>query len=319
MLFTACSDKKVYEPLHLSDAWNKYEKSKNSIVDTASNIALLDDGKMVTKEDEHLFVNMSNSSRLLASSDGWIISASIDGNVTLVSQNDIKLKKKINLIKTVAAASVNNDILAVIFADNEIALYNLQTKKIIFKEQGSKVLAVDSRVENPYFLGDLVLFSTLDGKVVFVNKELKKRLRTVIVSSEDDFNNVISLHVLENKIIASTGYTVASIAKKEVREKYEIRDIVYDDENIYLATKQGEIVSLTSNLELNSKIKLPFAHFYAMVLQGDNLYVLEKEGYLIIINKKSFEYTVHSVEFDDGFVFSSKSSFYVDDTRILTE
>ena len=317
LLFSACSDKKVYEPIHLSGEWKEYEAGKHRIIDTASNVALLDDAEVLTKKDETISFDINSSNRVLSYSDGWVISASIDGNVTLVSKEGVQ--QQINLLKTVAAATLQGDILAVLFADNEIALYDLQTKKPLFKEQGTKVLAVDSRVQNPYFLNDLVLFSTLDGKVIFVHTKLKKRLRTVIVSSEDNFNNIISLHILQNKIIAATGYMVAAIAEKELREKYEIRDIVYDDANIYLTTKQGEILSLNPDLQTNAKIKLPFAHFYAMVLRGDKLYVLEKEGYLIVVDTKSFEYKVYEVDFDDGFVFPSQSSFYVDDKKILTE
>lgn len=319
LLFTACSDKKVYEPIHLSSDWKHYEQSKETIIDTASNVALLSDGKVLNQNDTLLNADINSSYRLLSQSDGWIISASIKGTVSLVSQNDIHVKKELNLVKTVAAASVHNDILAVVFSDNEIALYNIESKQLLFKEQGSKVLIVDSRLQNPYFLKDLVLFSTLDGKVVFVNTKMKKRLRTVIISSEDDFNNVISLHMLQNKIIVATGYTVAAIAQKEVREKYEIRDIVYDEKNIYIATKQGEIISLTDDLQVNSKLKFPFAHFIAMVIKNDKLYILEKEGYIIVLNTKTFDYTVHEVDFNDGFVFPSKKIFYVDDKKILTE
>lgn len=166
----------------------------------------------------------------------------------------------------------------------------------------------------------LVLFPTLDGKIVFVNTKLKKRLRTVIVSSEENFNNVISLNVVENKIIAATSYTILSMAKKEVRVKYEIRNILYDKDAIYIATKQGNIISLTSSLQVNSKVKLPFAHFYAMTQSADKLYILEKEGYMIVLDKKSFDYTVHEVDFDDeGYIFVSGKKFYIDDMKILTE
>ncbi|SFV70520.1 hypothetical protein MNB_SM-5-942 [hydrothermal vent metagenome] len=54
-----------------------------------------------------------------------------------------------------------------------------------------------------------------------------------------------------------------------------------------------------------------------MIEKGENLYVLEKEGYLIIINKKTFDYKVKKVDIDDGFVFTGKNLFYVDDKEIL--
>ena len=319
MLFSACSTKEVYKPKLLGNDWNKYKQSKFMITDTASNVALLEDTEVLTTEGV-VDVDINSSYRLISHSDDWIISAKIDGNVSLVSTKDTSVIKTIDLKKTVAGASVQGNELAVLFADNEIALYDLNTKAILFKEQGGKYVVADSRIVNPYFMKGLVLFATLDGKVIFVNEAKKKRLRTVIVSSEDHFNNVISLAVVQNKIIAATSYTILSIANKELRAKYEIRNIVHDENTLYIATKQGEIISLTPDLQVISKIKFPFAHFYGMISDGDKLYILEKEGYMIVVDKKSFDYTVHEVDFDsDGFIFTAGKKFFINDMTISVE
>ncbi|MDF1877561.1 PQQ-binding-like beta-propeller repeat protein, partial [Sulfurimonas sp. SAG-AH-194-L11] len=304
--------------IKLGSDWEAYEESKHTIIDTSSNVALLEDRTLLT-HDGLVDVAISPSHRLISQSDGWIISASVDGNVSLISQADTSIVKHLELKKSVAGATVSGNDLAVIFADNEIALYDIETKNVLFKEQGAKFIAVDSRIVNPFFMRGLVFFPTLDGKVIFVNNDKKKRLRTVIVSSEDNFNNVIAFDLIENKIIAATSYKILAMAKKEIRVKYEIRSIVYDEDEVFIATKQGEIISLTSDLQVESKVKFPFAHFYAMVSNGDKLYVLEKEGYIIVLDKKTFDYTVHEVDFDDGFVFTSKKSFFVNDKKILTE
>ena len=319
LLLSACSTKEVYEPQVVGSDWEKYEESKHAIIDTSSNIALLDDATVLT-DDGVVNVKISQKDRVISASDKWIISASIDGKLVLVDKNDADNVVLFDLKKTIASVSVEGNMVAVVFADNEIALYDLHSKKILFKEQEGKYVATDSRIVKPYFMRGLVLFPTLDGKIVFVNTKLKKRLRTVIVSSEENFNNVISLNVVENKIIAATSYTILSMAKKEVRVKYEIRNILYDKDAIYIATKQGNIISLTSSLQVNSKVKLPFAHFYAMTQSADKLYILEKEGYMIVLDKKSFDYTVHEVDFDDeGYIFVSGKKFYIDDMKILTE
>jgi hypothetical protein len=308
----------VYEPKKVDAEWEKYEESKHTILDTSSNVALLEDRTVLTK-DGTFDIKISTADRLISQSSGWIISASIDGVLTLVSDSDANVTKVFDLKKSVAGVSVSKDLLAVLFADNEIALYDMQTKHILFKEQGGKSIAVDSRIANPYFIPGIVLFPTLDGKVIFVNTKLKKRLRTVIVSSEENFNNVISLHQFDNKIIAATSYKILSMAKKEVRVKYEIRNIIYDDKSIYIGTKQGEVLSLDSNLHINSKIKFPFAHFYAMLSDDKNLYILEKEGYMIVVDKESFDYTVYEMDFDDSFIFTDDKTFYVNDQKILID
>jgi outer membrane protein assembly factor BamB len=308
----------VFEPKKVDGDWKKYESFDDAIIDTSSNVALLEDGKVLTKT-ALLDIKIDESQRLISKSDGWIISSSIDGNLTLTSIKDKTLKKSFELKKTIASASVEGDTLAVLFANNEMALYDIPSKSIIFKEQGSKVLALDARIVNPYFMNDLVLFSTLDGKVVIVNSKLKKRLRTIIVSSEDEFNNIIYFNIVDNKIIAVTAYNILSMSQKEIRAKYEIRNVVYDDKNIYITTKQGEVISLTSSLEVNAKVKFPFAHFLGMISSDDKLYVLEKEGYLIVFDKKSFDYTIHEVALDNGFVFVADKMFYVANEKILVK
>ncbi len=348
LLFSACSTKEVYEPIKLDKPWTKYEKVTSTIVDTSANIALLEDGTVITK-DGIMDVDINATDRVISHSQAWIISGSIDGNLTLTSQSDTTNKKNIDLKKTVASATIEGNELAVLFADNEIAIYDINSKMALFKEQGSKFIAADSRIVNPFFMNGLVFFSTLDGKVIIVNAELKKRLRTMIISSEDNFNNIIAMNFVENKIIAATSYEILAMAKKEIRHKYEIRNIIFADNTVYIATKQGEIISLTSNLEVNSKIKLPFAHYYGMVSRNGKLYILEKEGYMIVVDQTTFDYTVHeftlqtlmkyensktyndfmnnnhftpsdiSLSLDDAYIFVTDKAFYINDKKILID
>jgi len=318
LLLSACSTKEVYEPIVLGEDWSKYESSDETIVDKSMNIALLENSKVLVK-DGVLDVEVKESHRVISHSDGWVLSASIDGELSLTSVEDSNTTELFELKKTIASASVNGDTLAVLFADNEISLYSIASKKVLFQEQGGKSLAVDARIVNPYFMNDLVLFSTLDGKVVIVNTKLKKKLRTVIVSSEDNFNNIIYFNVIDNKIIAATSYKILSLSTKDVRVKYEIRDIIYDKKDMFITTKQGEVVSLTSDLQVNAKIKFPFAHFLGMISHEEKLYILEKEGYMIVLDKDMKNYTVHEVDISDGFIFIADKVFYVSDEKISVE
>ena len=318
VFFTACSSKRVYEPEDVVDDWPKQGGINDAVIDVTSNVALLENRKVLAK-DKTIDVVIEESYRLLSSSDGWIISSTIDGKLNLQFVGDSTLDTKFDLKKTIASASVKDDILAVLFADNEMALYSISKKELLLKEQGGNTLAVDSRIVNPYFMNDLVLFSTLDGKVVIVNTKSKKRLRTTIVSSEDNFNNIIYFNIVDNKIIAATGHKILSMSTKEVREKYEIRNIADGDKNIFITTKQGEIISLTSDLQLNAKLKFPFAHFLGLIVKDDKLYALEKEGYLIEAPTDLSTYSVYEADVEDGFVFVSDKVFFVNDEYISVE
>ncbi len=200
-----------------------------------------------------------------------------------------------------------------------MALYSISGKNLLLKEQGDAPIAVNSKIVKPYFRDELVIFATLDGKVVIINAEIKKKLRTIIVSSEEHFNNIIYFDLVDNKIIAATGHKILSLSQEEKRSAHDIRSVVADGRNIYLATKQGEIISLSSELEQNAKLKFPFAHFLGVIVGKDKIYALEKEGYLIEMSKDLLSHTVYEAEIDEGFVYIDGKIFFVHDEYISVE
>ena len=86
----------------------------------------------VLSQNGELNVTIPESQRVISISDEKVISASIDGNVTLTSIAD-NSQEHFNLKKTVAGASVKGDTLAVLFANDDIALYNVDSKAIFFR------------------------------------------------------------------------------------------------------------------------------------------------------------------------------------------
>ena len=316
ILFSGCSTKEVFEPKVVAQDWKKYGDSNLSIVDVSSNVALLENRTLLTK-DSIIKLEIGKNQRVLTNNQKWIISSKVDGNLTLSNKDDQNISIIFELKKTIATASTDKNILAVLFADDEIALYNIKNRSLLFKEQGGKSLAIDSRIVAPFFMNELVIFSTLDGKIIIVNTQLKKRLRTIIVSSKNNFNNIIYCNLIDNKIIAATNTAMLSLASKEIRAKYEIRNIIYDHKELFITTKQGEVIALNSNLDLITKTKFPFAHFLAMLEKDDKLYLLEKEGYMIVLDKKDMtKYSVHPVDIEDGYLFVGDNIFYIDDTFI---
>jgi len=257
--------------------------------------------------------------RYLGQSDGWILYTGIDGNVTLRKRAEANTTMVIPLKKTVAAASVQGDLLAVLFANNDMGIYRLSTKKSYFKVQGSPVTAVDIRIVNPYFLGNLVIFPTLDGKFIVVDTDNKEVLRSTIVSSETYFDNIFYFNVIDDTMVAATQHRLFSLSDKERREHYDLRDVVFDKEGIWLATKEGEVIHLNRALQLIAKQKFPFAHFLGMIIGKEKIYLLEKEGYLIVMDKAMTRTQVYKVHLDEGVSFTSKHAFYVRDKIITVE
>lgn len=315
LFLVGCSHKEVFKPVNVKGEWKNAGRLSASIEQISQTAAVLKNGHILTKEGEKP-LKISNQNRLINLSGGWIISQNSDNNLELIPEEGVAEHVVLDLNKTVAAASIQDDTVAILFANNEMALYSLSAKKIIFKESSSAPIAIDARIANPYFLKDLALFLGLDGKIVIVNIANKQVLRSIIVGSEEYFNNITYLNVIENNMIASTGNTVLALSDKEQREKYEVRDIAYTKDGVWLTTKQGEVIALSPTLQYKGKQKFPFAHFVAISVQNDRVYVLEQEGYMIALTKDLLSYDVFDVDMKHEPVFVGNDRFYFDDRYI---
>jgi hypothetical protein len=318
LLLGGCGIKESYVPEETESSWPGGGDLASEIVDVTYDGAQLENRQVLTREGI-LDVKVPKGYRFVGRSDDRVIAATVEGKVRLQSVADSNATVELDLKKSVAGASVQGDTLAVLFADNDMALYSLETKAPVMKERGSSAIAVDNRIVNPYFFNDLVLFPTLDGKVVIIHAAQKKLLRSIIVSSEAHFNNIIYFKMIGNTIVAATPTTVFALSENEVRESYDLRDIVFTEEGIWLATKQGEIVALTPSLQLKAKQKFPFAHIIGMIVTDDKVFALEKEGYLIVLEKDLGSYKVYDADVEEGYVFAGEKTFYFDSCYLPVE
>lgn len=312
---SGCSSREIYEPKSVAGEWDHIGSLEDEIVDTTFDGAVLANGQVLTA-DGLIDKRFPEGYRFIGESDGWIIAGKIDGELLLTAKEGDREDILFSLKKTVAAASVQDDTLAVLFANNDMKIYSLATKKPTFEEQGLPPVAVDSRIVNPFFLNELVLFLTLDGKIVIVDSNSGKTLRSIIVSSEDNFNNIIYFQVIGNNMLAATASRILAIADKEIREPYQLRDMVYNDKGVWISTKEGEVIALTPSLQVKAKKKFPFAHFLGMIVTDKKVYLLEKEGYMIVLDSDLSDYKVYEIDLEDGFVFASDKSFYIADEQI---
>ena len=316
LIFSGCSTKEVFEPKNVAGDWDALESIDAEIVDKTADVAQLDNAKVLAGNDE-LNVTIEPEFRVVGKSADYILSTDIDGKLRL---HNIKngTTKELDLKKTIAAASTDGDVVAVVFANGKMALYKLSTKELLLKLEGATSIALDARIVNPYFMNDLILFLTLDGKIVIVNKNLKKRLRTIIVSAAEYFNNVIYFDILQNRLIVATGTKILSFGTSQKRAELEARSIAHDGKNLYVATKQGDIVELSPDLDTKKTVHFPFAHFLALKVYDDNVYALEKEGYLIKLSKDLLTYNIYEVDISgDSYVYTGKDRFFVGDEAVL--
>lgn len=313
VLFLGCADKEYYKPEDTEDSISLTDRFDEPIIELSAETATLEDGTVLTKRGK-LDVRFPEGYRFVFKNDEWSIALKTGGNLFAVkSANESKTLK---LPKTAAAAALRGDLLAVVFADNELALYDFQSGELLFKEPATESTAVDMRIANPRFLNELVLFPTLDGKIVIVNADVKERVRTIIVSSEEYFNNIIYFNVINDTLFAATPFEIYTLGLKESRVKLEVRDVVFTQEGGWVTTKQGEIVSLNPELEIITRQKFPFAHFLGLIVSDEAVYAVEKEGYMIISSKDLNTSKVYDISLEDGYFFTSDDSFYFDNVYI---
>lgn len=316
IVFSGCSQKEVFKPEHVKGEWRNAGRLSTSIHQVSQSAAVLENGHILTKEGEKS-LKIPRDYRLINVSDGWIIAESSDGNLVLFPEDGTDGKITFELKRGVAGVTVQGDTVAVLFANNEMALYSLETKKLFFKESSNIPVAVDARLANPYFIKELVLFLTLDGKIVIVNSQAKQVLRSVVISSDEYFNNVTFLGVVDENLVASTGGGILALSKNEAREKYELRNIAYTADGIWITTKQGEVIALSPTLQFKAKKKFPFAHFMGISVQNDRVYVLEQQGYMIALSKNLLAYDIYDIDMKKGNkIFVGDGRFYFDDRYI---
>lgn len=313
LLFLGCANKEYYKPDDTVDSIALTDRFDASIIEISADSATLDDGTVITKTGKHDIV-FPEGYRFVFKSDEWNLALKTGGEVFAVKSNHES--KTLKLPKTVASAALKNNLLAVVFADNELALYDFDNGKLLFKEPATEATAVDMRIANPRFLNDLVLFPTLDGKIVIVNAQAKEQVRSIIVSSQEYFNNIIYFNVINDTLFAATPYKIYSLGAKESRVELEIRDIVFTNEGGWASTKQGEIVSLSLDLEILQRQKFPFAHFLGLIVSEDSVYAAEKEGYMVVLEKDLSSSKVYDISLEDGYFYTADDSFYFDNVHI---
>ena len=239
-LFTGCSNKKYFEPEDVNDELKVEKKDLSDTIKSMNRIgATLEDGTVITQYGVSKFKLPENFDFINLTNEGDVIATNNKDSV-LIGKNEILVKN------VVVAAALKDEKLALVYSDNSIELVDINTKKTLYKEYLQSSLANDSRITNPYFMGNLILFPTLNGKVIIVSSLNNESVKNIAVDPKGQFNNVIFLDVLKDSqtLITATPNKIVSISTKEILAKeYEIRDVIINGEFVYVATIDGEMQS----------------------------------------------------------------------------
>ncbi|WP_323594899.1 hypothetical protein [Aliarcobacter butzleri] len=294
-LFTACSGKKYFEPEDTSSNIELNEKSIPATIKSFNKIgATLEDNKVITKNGISQNELPEGFEFLNLTEDGRIIATNYIDKILIGNQ-----ERKVS--EVVVAASLRNEKLALIYSNNSMELIDINTNKTLFKEYLPISLANDTRITNPFFMGNLILFPSLNGRVIIVSSVNNEAVRNISVDPDSQFNNIIYIGVIESNqtlIVASPNRVVSISPRDVISKEYDLRDIIVNNNDVYIATIDGQIIKLNATLDQVAKKKYKYAKIHALAF-SDSLYAVESQGFLINIDENFDKDVIYDFSFDN--------------------
>jgi hypothetical protein len=308
---TGCGTKRQYfEPENLQGSIKFKGSISSNIKEVAKEGASLKNGGVITRSGNEIDINLEKGHSFLGEFDGKFVTSSPYG-ILFVKDREGGLLYRQNIGSIVASAAVSENTLALIASDNTLYIFDMNDNVTIFQKKMEGMYSLDSRVAVPYFLGCLVVFPTLDGKLSIVDRNSGNLIRNVVISAERDFNNVIFLDVVEDRMFATTAKRIIGISPTNINYiDEEIKDAVLLHDRIFVFTKDGRVILADLDLKILNEQKFPFAIFSAAAAK-DKLYIIEKRGYLIKSDLDLKEFEIFSLPFDmKDFLFVADDKIY---------
>ncbi len=310
-ILAGCAGKEFFEPTSTDGKYDSKETVLNAnIASMNKDGATLNSGEIITKRGVSKF-KIPKDFTFLNLSEDIVISSNYKDTV-LLNEKEIKVNG------VVVAASLKDNKLALLFSNNSIGLYDIETDKILLKEYFPHSFVNDTRIANPYFMSNIILFPTLDGKIVVVAEANNKIVKNIVVDADGQFNNIIFLNVINDTLVAATANKVISVGDGVLNIKdYNIRDIISKDDNIYIATIDGQIIKTDISLNIMNRKKYKYAKIYALAF-GSSLYALESQGFLINISDDFENDKIYDFKFDNKKrVIALDDTIYYNDRYII--
>ncbi len=310
LILSGCGTKRQnFEPTSLAGEIDYDGSLPSSIVDVVRGGATLENGQIITKKGL-LDVKLPKGYTFLGASNGKYIATSKCSDLIIVDKNSKTIyDKKFDSI--VASASLSGDKLAVVLASNEVILIDIKRDKILYKKSGDKVYAQDSKIAAPYFLTSLLIFPTLDGKLLIIDLKKNKLLRDVVVKSERFFSNIIYLDVLGDRLVAATKKRVVSINPKSMAflDK-EVKDVIILKDKVLVFTKDGKVILTDSDLKVLKSKKFKFASFVGTI-HGEYIYIVERGGFLIATDMSLITTNIYELPDEiESYVFTTDDKLF---------
>jgi len=313
LILSGCGTKRQnFEPTSLSGEIDYDGSLPSSIVDVVRGGATLENGQIITKSGL-IDVRLPKGYTFLGDSNEKYLATSKCSDLIIIDKNSAVLyEKKFDAV--VASASLKNDMLAVVLGNNSVQLIDIKNDKIVYKKSGDKVYAHDSKIAAPYFLTSLVIFPTLDGKLLIIDLKKNKLLKDVVVKSEKFFSNILYLDVLGDRLVAATKQRVVSINPKSMAFlDEEVKDVIILKNRVLVFTKDGRVILTDEDLKVIKTKKFKFASFVGTI-HGEYIYIIERGGFLIATDLNLISSNIYELPDEiESFVFTTDDKLFYED------
>ncbi len=312
LIFSGCSSKQYFEPEQTFSADGAASSYGGTIVDQSRDGATLKSGRYIGKAGISN-INLGENYRFLSESSSYVLAGSSDGMLKIINKKSGNIVRTVSMGVPVVAAGIKNGLVAYVLNDNTFGIYKVSSDQKLIENRSEKTFAIDTRAATPMFIDNLAVIPMLDGKIVVISKDDTENATVVYLSSYDIFNNVIYLDRAGNTMVAATAtklMTIGDAGQQELRAN--ISDVAISKGQIYIFTKEGEVIKLDSTLNPVAQKKFKYVHFSAATAVAGKVYGLDQGGSLIVLNSNLTKYKIYDIGETDTPVFITGSKLYKD-------
>ncbi|EIF50269.1 hypothetical protein [Sulfurovum sp. AR] len=312
LLFSGCSSKKYFEPEETFSASNASTSYGGSMSDLSREGGTLKSGQYISKEGLST-INLGEGYRFLNENDSYILATNTEGILKIIDKKTKETVRAVSLKVPVVSATIHNGVIAYILNSNTFGIYNMADNRKVVESRSEATFAIDTRAASPIFIDGLVVMPMLDGKLIIVNIEDSENAKVVYLSTEKAFNNIIYLSRKGNTMIAATPKRLLTLGSGgQMEYSANISEVAYDNDTIYLFTKEGEILALNHDLEKVGEAKYKFAHYSVATAFDGRVYGLDQGGSLIVMDSALTKHKIYDLGEVGEPAFISGTKLYKD-------
>ncbi len=296
-IFAGCSTKDVFTPKHpvkktlqsktsktLEDYTKKTLTFKQLELKYVKPVSFIDDGV------KGVYVYYDGKDKKLGKFEKIAPNLAKNGLYLLV----IDKKKRIKLPYMPASAAQKGNLIAIVFENNAIGIYDLSKNSMIFYQENQPVIVAKYLKASPVFYQGLILFPLLNSQIAIYDLRAGRFLRTMNLADDNVISNIIYLKIVNSQLFMATPHELVLFNPNFLVDyKGSIKHIIDDGKYLYVFLVGGKVIKFDSNLKKIKTINLPFADFFAPSICNGKIYTVTSNGYLVKIDK-NMKYTVYS-------------------------